>query len=285
MTTTNEESRSTETPTATALAETLAEIRDWTVYRLANEADAGSSDFDVDGAGARFLTSVRDDVLDRVEYATADTDADDLGSAVESLKEDAIHEIADAAPDVYNFTRWSEFVDLAAWQEDISEYGEPEDLTGAAGFALYMIAERLAVAVLDTVIEAIDGRRRRTDHQSRARFTRARARLWLPGRQPRKDAMTRYSKFLTRKRREYGDKFSDSDLPSWFVHYFNTGDRVKVTREDWTRTGTVGVTTGWRPAFLLMHRSNADGSSDVLSDRDEIVAVWDGHQYRSLDKS
>ena len=145
----------TETPTATALAETLADIRDWTVYRLANEADAGSSDFDVDGAGARFLASVRDDVLDRVEYATADADADDLGSAVESLREDAVSEIADAAPDVYNFTRWSEFVDLAAWQEDISEHGESEDLTSAAGVALYMIAERLAVAVLDTITEAL----------------------------------------------------------------------------------------------------------------------------------
>jgi hypothetical protein len=145
------------TGTATALAETLADIKSWTVYRLSNEADAGSSDFDPDGAGARFLASVRDDVLDRVEYATADTDADALSDAVESLKEDAVHEIADAAPDVYTFTRWSEFVDLAAWQEDLSEFGEtPDDLTDAAGVALYMIAERLAVAILDAITEALD---------------------------------------------------------------------------------------------------------------------------------
>jgi hypothetical protein len=145
------------TETATALAETLADIKSWTVYRLANEADAGSSDFDPDGAGARFLASVRDDVLDRVEYATTETDADDLADAIEALREDAVHEIADAAPDVYTFTRWSEFVDLAAWQEDISEYGDPagDNLTRAAGVALYMIAERLAVAIFETISEAL----------------------------------------------------------------------------------------------------------------------------------
>jgi hypothetical protein len=146
------------TGTAAILAETLADIRTWTVYRLSNEADAGSSDFDPDGAGARFLSSVRDDVLERVEYELNTADADDLTDAVESIREDAVHEIADAAPDVYTFTRWSEFVDLAAWQEDISELGGDlgDDLTGAAGVALYIIAERLAVAILDTITEALD---------------------------------------------------------------------------------------------------------------------------------
>lgn len=45
------------------------------------------------------------------------------------------------------------------------------------------------------------------------------------------------------------------------------------------RTGTVGITTGWHPAFLLMSRSSAMGSSDVLSARDVIVAVKRGRSY------
>ena len=60
--------------------------------------------------------------------------------------------------------------------------------------------------------------------------------------------------------------------------------RVKVTTtydggETYTRTGTVGSTTGWRPAWLLMHRSNAIGSSDVLGPDDRVVAYWDGRRY------
>lgn len=99
--------------------------------------------------GARFLRSVEDavyELADRVGAIDTDTINDD-GS---------VHEIADAAPDVYTHTRWQEFTDLAAWQEDISEYGEidGDDLErSVAGVALYMIAERLAWALLEELAE------------------------------------------------------------------------------------------------------------------------------------
>lgn len=34
------------------------------------------------------------------------------------------------------------------------------------------------------------------------------------------------------------------------------------------RTGTIGKTTGWKPAYLVMHRANQLGSWDMLSSFD-----------------
>lgn len=84
--------------------------------------------------------------------------------------------------------------------------------------------------------------------------------------------------YLTRKRREHGAKFDASSLAPQFIPYYESGQRIEVTRtfpsgEAWTRRGTVGITTGWRPAFLLMSRVSAHGSSDLLSADDKIVKV------------
>lgn len=85
--------------------------------------------------------------------------------------------------------------------------------------------------------------------------------------------MSKYEEMVARRKREHGDKFSDADLDARFVAHFNTGARVRVRNHGEERTGTVGVTTGWIPAFLLMFRSNAHGSWYVLGSHDEIVAV------------
>jgi hypothetical protein len=45
------------------------------------------------------------------------------------------------------------FVDLAAWQEDIEEFGPITDMEQGAGVALYMIAERLLTAIVEDEIE------------------------------------------------------------------------------------------------------------------------------------
>lgn len=94
-----------------------------------------------------------------------------------------------------------------------------------------------------------------------------------------------YEQYLARKRAQYGSKFDPSELAPQFVPYFGKGGpRIRVRRtyangETRERTGTVGVTTGWRPAFLLMHRSTDHGSSDVLGRDDVIVAVKYGSKY------
>lgn len=85
---------------------------------------------------------------------------------------------------------------------------------------------------------------------------------------------------------QHGERFDDSDLRAakHFAPYYRNGVRLKVRRdygdgEYHERTGTVGKTTGWKPAFLLMHRSSDRGSSDVLGPEDEITHVHNGRQY------
>lgn len=123
---------------------TLAEIKEWT-YALSSKdmADCGDPD-SRESEGMEFLTSVRDSVVEGIEDGTfvpEDDGRDDDNGAV--------HQIADNAPDVYTHKRWQEFVDLQAYQEEPEMTDEwPEDLTDAAGVALYQIAERLVYAIL-----------------------------------------------------------------------------------------------------------------------------------------
>jgi hypothetical protein len=99
--------------------------------------------------------------------------------------------------------------------------------------------------------------------------------------------MNSYAGRLARGRQEHGARFDSSDLdaahPS-LVEAYESGQRVRVVTtfdngETFERTGVVSMTTGWRPAFLLMHRSNARGSWDVLGPRDRVVATWRGRNY------
>ncbi len=138
-------------------------FRHLTTWHLANLAGCGSPDRP-DGIGvsppadlstvapspgALFLRSVADDLAERIAYVFADLDP--AGCDLTRELEEELHEVADAAPSVYTFTRWQEFTDLAAWQEDATELGaSADDLTAAAGIALYAIAERLALALVES---------------------------------------------------------------------------------------------------------------------------------------
>lgn len=99
-------------------------------YALANLADVTTPD-SPESAGSRFLLGVADDVAEAIAYGR---DSDD-----------ARHEIADGAVPVYTADVWQTFVDLAAWQEDISELADMSDpdMTRYAMVALYSVADRL----------------------------------------------------------------------------------------------------------------------------------------------
>lgn len=68
-----------------------------------------------------------------------------------------------------------------------------------------------------------------------------------------------------------------SNIATQFARYYGKDIRIKVAFCDKkgkvyeTKTGTVGMTTGWKPSFLLMLRSNSTGSSHLLSDNDKII--------------
>jgi hypothetical protein len=90
--------------------------------------------------------------------------------------------------------------------------------------------------------------------------------------------MKDFENYQERKRQEYGEKFDPSALAKKFIKYFNNGERIEVRFSSGEiKRGTVGVTTGWRPSFLLMLRSNSLGSSHLLSEEDEILYIVGKH--------
>lgn len=96
-----------------------------------------------------------------------------------------------------------------------------------------------------------------------------------------------YTDYLDQKRAQYGPRFTTDALELRFVPYYQSGVRIKITRtytngDVTTAFGTVGVTTGWRPVFLLMSSTRAHGSSYVLGPDDCIVAERHGRTYRAL---
>lgn len=99
--------------------------------------------------------------------------------------------------------------------------------------------------------------------------------------------MPNYAERIARGEREWGAEWSARDLEAAAPEIrraYETGERIKVRREYpdgyvWERTGTVGTTSGWVPAFILMTRSNAHGSSDVLGPHDRVVAHKVGREY------
>ena len=129
-------------------------LSDRNSYQLAKLAECASPDAP-ESPGGLFLSSVFNDVRERLDYSL--TDEPDVSVIVRSWDDDGtINEIADNAPDVYTYTRWQEFTDLAAWDEYVSEFGDVGSLTQTAGVALYMIAERLVRALLDEIADNVD---------------------------------------------------------------------------------------------------------------------------------
>lgn len=137
-------------------------FHDLTTWHLADLAECGSPDRP-DGIGcapprdpstvkpspgAKFLRSVADDLAGRIKYYFEDLDP--ACCDLERELENEVHEVADGAVPIYTGERWAVFADLAAWQEDPGDIGGwPADLTDAAGAALYLIAERLARALVE----------------------------------------------------------------------------------------------------------------------------------------
>lgn len=86
-------------------------------------------------------------------------------------------------------------------------------------------------------------------------------------------------RIVERGRMKWFDQFDPSDLRPEFAPFLHTGQRIAVTIAGEVWTGTVGITTGWRPAFLLMPQRNSTGSSNLLTDA-TLLAVHDGRLYR-----
>ena len=88
-----------------------------------------------------------------------------------------------------------------------------------------------------------------------------------------------YADLVYRRQREYGERFSEADLDKRFISFFESGERIRVFDLDQEITGTVDVTTGWKPAFLLMRRSSDMGSGILLGPKTKILAVQRNGRY------
>lgn len=114
---------------------------DRTVWQLARLADCADPDA-WNSIGAKFLV--------RVETALEDAQDGAWG-----VSQDDLAELADGCVPIYTHEVWATFVDLAAYEEDVSELvGSERDLTKCASVALYLIAERLLTALVQCSAEA-----------------------------------------------------------------------------------------------------------------------------------
>lgn len=152
----------------TSTTPVLPTFRNFSTWHLADLAGCGSPDRP-DGIGvsppadmstvqptpgALFLRWVADDLAERIAYIFEDLDPACCDLAREL--EEELREVADGAVPVYTGERWAVFADLAAYNEDPGDIGGwPADLTDAAGAALYMIAERLALALVESWAEEL----------------------------------------------------------------------------------------------------------------------------------
>ena len=81
-----------------------------------------------------------------------------------------------------------------------------------------------------------------------------------------------FENYLKNKKISHGDKFDPSDLDPRFALYWENKKRIQVQFSDGEiKSGTVGITTGWKPIFLLMLRRNSHGSIYTLGKDDTIL--------------
>ena len=78
-----------------------------------------------------------------------------------------------------------------------------------------------------------------------------------------------FEDYVKRQQQKH-DKFDSSDLDQRFIAAYNDGQRIRV-KFPWgeVKTGRVGVTTGWKPVFLLIRNRNQICSSDLL--RNDVI--------------
>lgn len=141
-------------------------IEQATLYRLATDADCGIPDSS-DSPGAGVLFTVRTMVLESWADAMPSDERGDVRDLLDVDWSDTAHNIADAAPSVYTHELWSQFVDLAAYQEfdEVVSDGLLEvssDSTNDMGpsftipaTCLYSIARRLASVLLESLVDAL----------------------------------------------------------------------------------------------------------------------------------
>jgi hypothetical protein len=91
--------------------------------------------------------------------------------------------------------------------------------------------------------------------------------------------MNRFYDYLQRKSAQHGNKFNPSDLESAdknAIMAYDTGKKVVVFFRNSKgklydiKSGYIGITTGWKPCFLLMRTKRSMGSSWTIGPYDRV---------------
>jgi hypothetical protein len=83
--------------------------------------------------------------------------------------------------------------------------------------------------------------------------------------------MRNYQEYIARKKQEHKEKFDSSDLASQFIKYYENHKRIEIEFSHGKVRGFVGITTGWKPCFLLMKTKRSISSSYTLREEDKII--------------
>lgn len=94
--------------------------------------------------------------------------------------------------------------------------------------------------------------------------------------------MRDFNEYKRRKIQEYGSRFDDSDLVNWAIPFFESGKRIKVLVYGKELTGTIGVTTGWKPCFLLMRKRNSISSGYLINANVKLLAIQNNKSYDKI---
>lgn len=76
--------------------------------------------------------------------------------------------------------------------------------------------------------------------------------------------MNRYSDLINRAKAQHGEQFDDSNINKDFIRHYESNARIEVEYYGEVIRGRIGVTTGWKPCFLLMRRKSDHGSSYTI---------------------
>ena len=123
-------------------------INNFSAYRLSLKADVKSPDA-LDSPGAKFLASVRDSLVEWVEYNRDE----DIEALPEKAQDDAFEQV-DACVPAYTHPLWQTFTDLAAYDDESAYELDGRTMTERASYALESIAERLFVALAEEYVSA-----------------------------------------------------------------------------------------------------------------------------------
>lgn len=83
--------------------------------------------------------------------------------------------------------------------------------------------------------------------------------------------MKNFNDYLNRKKQEYGEKFDPSNLNKDFIQYYENQEKITVDFGYEKKRGRIGITTGWKPCFLLMLTVRSIGSSYTIGKTDKII--------------